>query len=74
MRKSKGGYIMRSYVFGSPEIFTMIGNYKNRLTSVDIKNTVSNVDLEMGTFWINDNNYGFIWYVKKIEVLYTNEK
>jgi hypothetical protein len=70
MRKSKCGYIIRSYIFGNPEIYTMIGNFKNKLTSIDIKNTVSNIELELGTFWITDNNYGIIWYVKKIEVLY----
>jgi hypothetical protein len=71
MRKSKGGFILRAYVFGNPEIYMMSGKFKNLMTSADIKQTVSNVTLELGSFWVNDNNYGFIWYVKNIEVLHS---
>ena len=70
IRKSKGGYIIRAYVFGNPEIYMMSGKFKNLMTSSDIKQTVANVTLELGSLWVNDTNYGFIWYAKSIEVLY----
>lgn len=70
MKKSKGGYIIRSYVFGNPEIFININKFKTLLTSNDIKKTIANIELALGTLWINDNNYGFLWYVRKIEVLH----
>lgn len=69
MRESKGGYILRAYIFGSPSIYAMIGNFKNLLTSSDIKQTIANIKLELGSLWVNDNNYGFVYYVKEIEVL-----
>ena len=70
MRSSKGGYIIRCYVFGSPEIYSMVGNFKSLMTSKDIEKTVSNVEIELGTMWITENNYGFSWYIKKIEIMY----
>lgn len=69
MRESKGGFIIRSLVFGNPEIFTNAGIIRSLMTSKDIIKSVSNVELELGTLWITENNYGFTWYVKKIEVL-----
>lgn len=48
----------------------MSGNFKNLMTSSDIKQTVANVTLELGSMWVNDTNYGFIWNVKSIEILY----
>jgi len=70
MRSSKGGYIIRCFVFGSPEIYSNVGNFKSLMTSKDIVKTVSNVEIELGTLWITENNYGFSWYIKKIEILY----
>jgi len=69
MRKSKLGYIIRTHVFHKPEIFCNIAGFKTLMSTSDIKNTNSNVDLELGTFWINENNYGITWIVRKIEIL-----
>lgn len=69
MRKSKGGYIIRTYVYGMPEIYMMIGKFKNLITSSSIKNTISNIELYIGTVWITDTDYGFVWYIKNIEVV-----
>ena len=68
IRKSENGYIIRTVLFGSPEIYTNIGKFKTVLTKNDIAKTTADVDLEIGTFWIADSQYGFLWYVKKIEV------
>ena len=69
MRESKGGYILRAYVFGNPTIYSMIKDFKNLLTSADIKQTIANVKLELGSLWVNDTNYGFVYYIKEIEVI-----
>jgi hypothetical protein len=68
-KESKLGHIIRTHVFFTPEIFCNIGGFKSTMTTNDIKNTMTNVDLELGTFWITDNNYGITWTIKKIEVL-----
>lgn len=70
MRSSKGGKIIRCSIFGSPEIYSTMGNFKSLMTSKDITRTISNVEIELGTLWITENNYGFSWYIKKIEILY----
>lgn len=72
LRKSKLGYIIRTHVYGNPEIFTIIGNFKNLLTSNDLKHTKANIKMELGTIWINENNYGILWRIKSIEVLYSD--
>ena len=46
-----------------------IKNLKDKRTVLDIVKTRANIELELGTFWVNDNNYGFLWYVKRIEIL-----
>ena len=50
-----------------------INGFTSTMTLNDIKNTVANVELEFGTLWITDNNYGIIWTIKKIEVLYNKK-
>ena len=69
MRESKDGYIVRSYVMSPPKIHAKIGNYEMSLTPADIKNTVSNVVIELGIIWITDHNYGILWALKEIHVV-----
>jgi hypothetical protein len=64
-----GGNHIRSYMSPNPEIFTMMGKYKQILSSKDLKGVYCNVELELGTFWINELHYGIIWYVKSIQVI-----
>ena len=78
IRDSKEGYILRSYIFTVPEVYSMVSgrdktikNIKNKMSLLDVEKVKANVELELGSLWINDNNYGFIWYIKKIEVLYS---
>ena len=70
MRESKDGYIIRTHVLSMPEIYIMMGKFKNILTISDIKKTKANVILNLSLLWINENNYGIIWRIKEIEVLY----
>jgi hypothetical protein len=69
IRESKDGYIIRCHVLHMPEIFMMIGKFKNLLTMSDVKKTKATVELELSLMWINDNNYGIIWSIKNIEIL-----
>lgn len=69
LKETIKGYMLRTFVYGHPEIFMMIKNFKSSLTSNDIKCTKCNVDLEFGVVWITENSYGLGWNVKKIEVV-----
>lgn len=78
MRESKEGYILRAYIFTEPEVFSMVSgrdktvkNIRNKMSMRDVEKIKGNVEIELGSLWVNDNNYGFIWYVKKIQVLYS---
>lgn len=78
MRESKGGYIIRSHIFNTPEVFTMVSgkdksikNIKDKRSMLDVTKIKGNIELELGTFWVNDNNYGYLWYVKRIEILHS---
>ena len=69
MRESEFGYIVRMYVFGSPKIYAMINGGEITMTSNDIKKTIANIEMELGILWITDNNYGYLWYLKEIQIL-----
>lgn len=77
LRESKEGFIIRSYIFSEPEVFSMMSGkdkskkFKNKLSVKDTVGVVANINLELGTLWINENNYGLLWYVKKVEVLHS---
>lgn len=78
IKKSKEGYIIRTHIFNTPEVFTMLSgkdksvrNIKDNRILQDVKKVRANIELELGTLWINDNNYGFSWYVKQIEILHS---
>lgn len=69
LRESKCGYIIRSHIFSTPKIYTIISGFEYSLMTQDINNTIANVDLELGMFWISEDSYGYVWYVKEINVL-----
>lgn len=77
IKESKCGYMLRCSMFGNTEIFTTINTGKGKmkrktkilLTSKDIVKSISNIEMELGTMWISDKNYGFTWCIKKIEVV-----
>jgi hypothetical protein len=68
IKKRENGYLIRTYIIGTPEIYRTINNMRLDLRLDNIKKTISNVELELGILWINDNEYGILWYLKKIEV------
>lgn len=78
IKESKGGHMIRCHILNTPEVFQMVSgrdktikNIKDRRSMLDITKIKANVELELGTVWVNDNNYGFLWYVKTIEILYS---
>ena len=78
IRESKEGYIIRTHIFHVPEVFIMssgkdknIKNIKDKRTLQDVSKIKANIELELGTLWITDNNYGYLWYVKRIEILHS---
>lgn len=78
IRESKGGYILRCHIFTVPEVFAMVSgkdktikNIKDKRSMLDVTKIKANVELELGSLWTNENNYGFLWYVKKIQILHS---
>ena len=69
MRESKEGYIVRTHIRGYPEIYSMFGDYKNLMTSRDLKHSFANVVLELEQIWTTDDKYGLLWGVKEIEII-----
>jgi hypothetical protein len=68
IRESKGGYILRTHLLGSTNIYSMIGDYKNRMSASDLKKTICDISIELSTLWIMKDNYGFVWNIKNIEI------
>ena len=78
IRDSKLGHIIRAHISTTPEVYEMVcgrdkklKNIKDRRNVSDIKNIKANVTIELGTLWISDNNYGYMWILKSVEILQT---
>jgi hypothetical protein len=69
MRESKEGHIVRCYVMGHPKIYSLMKGKEISMDSRDLKMSYANVKIELALLWINDNNYGILWYVKEIRIL-----
>jgi len=67
MKNSRTGNIIRTYIFTQPNVFSSLG----KMTLADTKKVKANVEIELGSMWITENNYGILWYVKSIEILYS---
>ncbi len=61
--------MLRTHIFSSPDIYAIIGNKKFPIAQNDIKQKFANIEIELGTFWITDNNYGTLWYTKNIQII-----
>jgi len=66
IKKNGSGYIIRTYIFGKPDVYSFAGP----MILEDAKKVKANIVLELGCMWSNDNNYGILWYVKEIEILH----
>lgn len=69
IKPSKYGKMVRTYVLHDPEIYAMIGGNKMPMSSIDLKKTMCNVNMEINGIWINDTDYGLLLYVREIQIL-----
>jgi hypothetical protein len=68
LKKHTNGYILRTHVYTKPDIYIMLGKYKNTLSFNELKKAIANVDIELSLVWLFDEKYGIVWTVKNIEV------
>lgn len=68
LKNNNNNYIIRTHILGLPNIYTMINGKKFPVTLDDINKKNLNIKIEFGTFWITDDNYGILLYVKEIIV------
>ena len=69
IKKRSSSYLVRCYILGTPEIFRELYGDRINLTIADIKETISDIELELGILWINNEEYGILWYIKKMNLL-----
>jgi rRNA maturation protein Rpf1 len=69
IKSSKYGKIIRTYVLHDPEIYAMIGCNKMPMSSIDLKKTICNINMEINGIWINNTDYGLLLYVREIQIL-----
>jgi hypothetical protein len=67
IRQSLKGYIIRCYIENA-KIYTIQNDYEILINDDCLKNTKCDVILELGNLWINEINYGIIWYIKEIQI------
>ncbi len=66
LKKNNNNYIIRTHILGLPNICTIINGKKFPVTIDDINKKNLNIKIEIGTFWITDENYGILLYAKEI--------
>ena len=69
IRESMEGYIIRNYINETIKIYTKHNNSIINISNQNIKNTICNVELELGILWITDDKFGILWYLKEIELV-----
>jgi hypothetical protein len=70
IRDSLKGRIIRTYLHGNPEIYSIIGNKKFLMTSSELKKTFCDIELYLGIFWITQEEYGILWYIDNIKIIH----
>lgn len=60
---------IRAYMSVNPEIYTFVGKFKENVMQSNLKGSRCNIELELGTLWINETNFGIIFYAKSIQIL-----
>lgn len=69
LKKSKLGYLLRTHIHSNVEVFASKNDFKFNTTLNAINQTICDVEIELGTLWINNEQYGYIWGIKKIEII-----
>ena len=68
LKKISNGYTMRTHIYTKPDVYIMLGKYKNTLSFSELKKSTSNIDVELSLVWLFDDKYGIVWTVQNIEV------
>jgi hypothetical protein len=61
-------YILRTHIIGMPNVYTILNEKKFAVLESDIKNKNLSIEVEIGTFWITNENYGILLYAKDIKI------
>jgi hypothetical protein len=69
LKKTINGFILRTHIYKKPDIYIMLGKYKNSLTFAELKKSTANIDIELSLVWLFDDKYGILWTVKNIEII-----
>jgi hypothetical protein len=69
LKESKKHVHLRTYCAPSMSTFTIIKNEKINIIQSSIKSNNCDIELDLGTMWVNNTNYGIIWYVKQIQIV-----
>jgi hypothetical protein len=69
LKNNSNNVHIRTYMSPNPNIYTIIGKFKEPIMQSSIKGTYCNIEMELGTLWMNDTNFGVIWYVKDIQIV-----
>lgn len=69
LKEHTNGFTLRTHIYTKPEIYIMLGKYKNSLSFSELKRSIANIDIELSLVWLFDDKYGIVWTVKNIEVL-----
>jgi hypothetical protein len=68
IKKDCDDYLLRLHIYGSPEIYATRMQRKFPVAPSDIKGKLANVEIEISTLWVTDNNYGYVWTLKSVEI------
>ena len=70
MKTSKLGYLLRTHLLSSTEIFILKkNNDKLLIDSSNLNNSTCNLSLLLKGMWITESNYGLYWEINSIQVL-----
>lgn len=68
-QNSNSSFHIRTYMSPNPDVYTFIGKFKENVMQSSLKGTYCNIELELGTLWMNPTNFGIILYVRDIQII-----
>lgn len=73
IKNSQLGYILRSHITKTTEIFILKSNgTKYDLDKENLKHVNADIEISLKGIWINDESYGFYWNINSIQVIKFN--
>lgn len=67
IKQNNQNFLIRTHIFGTPDIYTNINGKKFPI--IDIKKKHANMEIELLTLWITDDNYGILFNIKSVEII-----